>query len=212
MPTFDDMNELTTSGTLPERSAAKILSSLIPPTTFTFTSGCFWSYSATTFLNSLSSRWLQPTQIVIVVAFAEDVPASAEVFATAPAPAARVCLHGDVHLKNGLLQARRIALIDLDQMGTGPAAADLGSAMAGIRYHALVTDEIARGARLQRALLDGYASLRELPDAHALRWHVAAALLSERALRAVNRIRPDGLAHLGAVLADARAALRGEAV
>ena len=64
MPTFDDMNELTMSGTLPERSAAKILSSLIPPTTLTSTSGCFWSYSATTFLNSVSS-WpaLQPTQI-----------------------------------------------------------------------------------------------------------------------------------------------------
>src|SRR4029450_5078624 len=69
MPTFEDMNELTMSGTLPERSAAKILSSLIPPTTLTFTSGCFWSYSVTTFLNSVSS-WpaLQPTQIVTVSA------------------------------------------------------------------------------------------------------------------------------------------------
>src|SRR3954466_12117627 len=69
IPTFEDMNELTTSGTFPERSAAKILSSLIPPTTLTFTSGCFWSYSATTFLNSVSS-WpaLHPTQIVTVVA------------------------------------------------------------------------------------------------------------------------------------------------
>jgi Ser/Thr protein kinase RdoA (MazF antagonist) len=137
---------------------------------------------------------------------------ASELVADAPPAAEAVCLHGDVHLKNGLLQARRIALIDLDQMGTGPAAADLGSAMAGIRYHALVADEAARGARLERALLDGYASLRELPDARKLRWHVAAALLSERALRAVNRIRPDGLAHLGAVLAEARATLRGEAV
>jgi aminoglycoside phosphotransferase (APT) family kinase protein len=129
-----------------------------------------------------------------------------------PAPGEQVCLHGDVHLKNGLLQGRRVALIDLDQVGLGPAAADLGSAMAGLRYHALVADEGARGARLQSALLDGYATLRELPDAETLRWHVAAALLSERALRAVNRIRPDGLAHLGAVLADARATLRGESV
>jgi aminoglycoside phosphotransferase (APT) family kinase protein len=144
-----------------------------------------------------------------------DLAAAAERLAgalafEAPAAVEPVCLHGDVHLKNGLLQARRIALIDLDQVGLGPAAADLGSAMAAIRYQALVADEAARGARLQRALLDGYASLRELPDAHALRWHVAAALLSERALRAVNRIRPEGLARLGAVIADARAALRGE--
>jgi Ser/Thr protein kinase RdoA (MazF antagonist) len=134
-----------------------------------------------------------------------------ELAGEAPPAGEHVCLHGDVHLKNGLLQGRRVALIDLDQLGLGPAAADVGSAMAGIRYHALVTDDIARGARLQQALLDGYASRRDLPDAPTLCWHVAAALLSERALRAVNRIRPDGLAHLGAVLADARAALRGEA-
>jgi aminoglycoside phosphotransferase len=135
-----------------------------------------------------------------------------ELVAGAPAAAEAVCLHGDVHLKNGLMQARRIALIDLDQVGAGPAAADLGSAMAGIRFHSLLADETARGARLQRALLDGYASLCELPDAHALRWHVAAALLSERALRSVNRIRPEGLAYLGAVLTDARDVLRGEAL
>src|SRR5262245_25956101 len=87
MPTFAEVNELTTSGTLPERIAARILSSLIPPTTLTFTSGCFWSYSATTFLNSVSS-WpaLQPTQMVSVVAclcFVDAVPTE-----TATAPAA----------------------------------------------------------------------------------------------------------------------------
>ena len=47
-----------------------ILSSLIPPTTFTDTFGFFASYSAVTFLNSLSSRALQPTQTVSVVACA----------------------------------------------------------------------------------------------------------------------------------------------
>jgi len=159
----------------------------------------------------------QPTAAELIGRARPDVAPAAErlaseLVADAPPAEAAVCLHGDVHLKNGLLQARRIALIDLDQMGTGPAAADLGSAIAGIRYHALVADEIARGARLERALRDGYASLRELPGADALRWHIAAALLSERALRAVNRIRPNGLTHLGAVLADARATLRGEAV
>ena len=49
----------------------------------------------------------------------------------APAGGETVCLHGDVHLKNGLLQGRRIALIDLDQAGAGPPAADLGSAARG---------------------------------------------------------------------------------
>ena len=88
MPTFADVNELTTSGPLPLRIAAMILSSLMPPTTLMFTSECFASYSDVIFLNSLSSRWLQPTHTVSVVAFAEDVPASAFVFATAPAAAA----------------------------------------------------------------------------------------------------------------------------
>jgi Ser/Thr protein kinase RdoA (MazF antagonist) len=131
--------------------------------------------------------------------------------AGSPAPAdPPVCVHGDVHPKNGLLQGRRVALIDLDQAGPGPAAAELGSALAGLRYHALVADEAARGERLQRALLDGYADRRDLPDRAVLAWHVAAALLTERGLRALNRLRPEGLARMGAVLADARAALRGE--
>jgi aminoglycoside phosphotransferase (APT) family kinase protein len=129
--------------------------------------------------------------------------------ATAPERGESVCLHGDVHLKNALVQGRRVALIDLDQVGLGPAAMDLGSALAGLRYHHLVSDEVARGERIQAAFVEGYASARQLPAAHVLDWYVAAALLSERALRAVNRIRPDGLAQLGAVLADARAVLRG---
>ena len=49
-----------------------ILSSLIEPTTLTLTSAFLASYSATTFLNSLSSRALQPTQIVRFVAVARS--------------------------------------------------------------------------------------------------------------------------------------------
>jgi aminoglycoside phosphotransferase (APT) family kinase protein len=134
-----------------------------------------------------------------------------ELAGAAPARGETVLVHGDVHLKNGLLQGRRIALIDLDQTGLGTPAMDLGSALAGLRYRALVDDEGARAERVRDALLDGYAAARELPDRADLDWHVAAALLSERALRAVNRIREDGLVHLDAVLADARAVLRGEA-
>jgi Ser/Thr protein kinase RdoA (MazF antagonist) len=122
-----------------------------------------------------------------------------------------VCLHGDVHLKNGLLQSGRVALIDLDQAGSGPAAADLGSAIAGLRYQAILDADGGRADTLEHALLDGYAARRALPDDAALRWHVAAALLSERALRAVNRIRPDGLVHLATVLAEARRVLRAGA-
>ena len=130
-----------------------------------------------------------------------------------PAPVGPpVCLHGDAHLKNGLVTPEGpVALIDLDQAGCGPAAADLGSAIAGLRYAAIVDGDADRAMTLERALLDGYGARRALPGDAALGWHVAAALLSERALRAVNRIRPDGLAHLASVLAHARFVLRGGA-
>jgi len=40
-----------------------------------------------------------------------------------------------------------------------------------------------------------------------LSWHTAAALLAERALRAVNRIRPEGLCCLCELLSEARVIL-----
>ncbi len=135
--------------------------------------------------------------------------------AAAPAPGAEpaVCLHGDVHAKNAIAQPDgRIALIDLDQLAVGPASAELGSMLAGLRYHALVGGEgVATTLPAERAFLAGYAGVRELPAPGALRWSIAAALLCERALRAVNRVRPDGLARLGGVLDEAEASLRGDA-
>jgi len=38
-----------------------------------------------------------------------------------------------------------------------------------------------------------YAAVRPLPSPTSLRWHTAAALLAERAWRAVNRLRLPGL-------------------
>jgi hypothetical protein len=119
-----------------------------------------------------------------------------------------VCLHGDVHFKNGLLADERVSLIDLDQAGLGPAAADVGSAIAKLHYQSLVSGDIRRVTILQHALTDGYRSRRRPVAPEELRWHVAAALLSERALRAVNRIRPDGLALLPALLDEALGVLR----
>ena len=115
-----------------------------------------------------------------------------------------------MHLKNGLVTPDGAsALIDLDQAGCGPAAADLGSAIAGLRYAAIVDgDARPRRRRSSARCSTATASRRALPGDAALRWHIAAALLGERALRAVNRVRPDGLAHLAGVLAHARLVLR----
>ena len=114
-----------------------------------------------------------------------------------------VGLHGDVHFRNGLIAEERVSLIDLDDTGLGPAAADIGSAIAKLRYQALLTGDTRRVRVFQQALLDGYRTRRRPPAMEELRWHIAAALLSERALRAVTRVRLDGLALLPAVLDDA---------
>src|SRR5437773_4047834 len=67
------------SGALPPRMAATTFVSLMPPTTLTVTSGCLRSYSATTALNTLSSRDDQPTHTVSLVgALAATVRACAE--------------------------------------------------------------------------------------------------------------------------------------
>jgi aminoglycoside phosphotransferase len=118
------------------------------------------------------------------------------------------CLHGDVHPKNGILTDNGLALVDLDQVAAGPAAADLGSMLGGLRYQRCIgAISAATETELAGAFLSGYERVHALPNGDCLRWHSAAALLAERALRAVNRIRPDGLQHLGELLAEAQALL-----
>jgi Ser/Thr protein kinase RdoA (MazF antagonist) len=124
----------------------------------------------------------------------------------------RVCLHGDVHPKNGILLERGVALIDLDQASLGPAAADLGSLLAALRYEqhiGLLTRADERA--LSDAFLAGYQQIAKLPEAESLRWHMAAALFAERAFRAVSRIRLRGLQSLPELLNDVQR-LSGESL
>jgi hypothetical protein len=124
---------------------------------------------------------------------------------TAPgdeAPA--VCLHGDLHPKNAIDCGGRIALIDVEDVAIGPAAADLGSMLAALLYlRAARVMPPARCAALSTAFLDGYAAVRPLPDRQSLVWHTAAALFVERASRAVTRCRPLGLAWMNVLFAEA---------
>ncbi|HKP82569.1 MAG TPA: aminoglycoside phosphotransferase family protein [Pyrinomonadaceae bacterium] len=136
-----------------------------------------------------------------------------ELRSSVPPAGSMVCLHGDVHPKNGIAVDDLVTLIDLDQSGVGPAAADLGSMLALLHYNrriGLITRN--RERELASAFLDAYAGSRQLPAQRSLSWHTAAALLSERALRSVNRIRPEGLHHLSQLLDDAREILSTEGV
>ena len=76
-----------------------------------------------------------------------------------PQAAPAVCLHGDVHPKNVLVGDGGLALVDLDQVALGPAAADVGGILAGLRYRRLIGElsDAAEGA-LAQAVLDGYAA------------------------------------------------------
>jgi tRNA A-37 threonylcarbamoyl transferase component Bud32 len=118
-----------------------------------------------------------------------------------------VFLHGDVHPKNIFLNEENLFLLDLDQAAIGAATADLGSVIAGLYCDACTGSRPWSEARsLKHALLAGYGAPHDL---HELRWHVAAALLQERALRSVTRIRTATLQKLPEILRTARAVLNG---
>ena len=116
-----------------------------------------------------------------------------------------VLLHGDLHPKNVLLHEERLSLLDLDQAATGAAALDVGSVIAGL-YCEVCTGLLTHDdcSSLTNAFLTGYGF-----SVDSLRWHVAAALLEERALRTVTRIRFGGLEKLPEILTTAEAVLNG---
>ncbi len=135
-----------------------------------------------------------------------------------PAADPDVLLHGDCHPKNALLHGEQVALLDLDQAGFGPAAADIGSLLARLEHARIVDDSDSNCTTnshtetgtvdLAAAFLDGYADIRPLPDPASLLWHTSAALLAERAMRAVNRVRPEALSRLRELLETAHTPLK----
>jgi tRNA A-37 threonylcarbamoyl transferase component Bud32 len=122
-----------------------------------------------------------------------------------PTPEMLVCLHSDVHPKNGVAHKEHVTLIDLDQASIGDSAADLGSMLAAIRYDritgAITSDD---AAEISDTFLSGYRKSGFLPQQKTLNWHIGAACLAERALRAITCVRCDGLLHLRELLLDAK--------
>jgi aminoglycoside phosphotransferase len=101
-----------------------------------------------------------------------------------------VLIHGDANLSNALLTPTgEVALLDLEDLSVGPAAADLGQVLA-----ALIVNHTPKAAQ---ALLHGYGTP---PHPSALRWHTAASLLARQALPAISRHRPPLLARLRELL------------
>ena len=116
-------------------------------------------------------------------------------------------LHGDVHPKNILLNDDQLFLLDLDQAAIGSAEVDLGSVIAGLYCDACTgTRTWPEASSLKQNLLTGYGTQQ---NSRALHWHIGAALLQERALRAVTRVRTATLQKLPELLLTAEAVLNG---
>ncbi|HEY0521494.1 MAG TPA: aminoglycoside phosphotransferase family protein [Ilumatobacteraceae bacterium] len=126
-----------------------------------------------------------------------------------PEPDAMVCLHGDVHANNVLFHGDQVYMIDFDRGGSGAASADIGSLLASLLTTELTEPETAAEG-LAASFLDGYGALRPVPSSAELKWYTAAALVSECALRAVNRANRTVLAVLPDVLELAGAVLAGK--
>jgi len=101
-------------------------------------------------------------------------------------------LHADLHPKNVLRGPDGVGFVDLDQAGVGHVGADLGSALAERLCHDAVHGG-HNGRREARTFLDGYERQGGLVVGSDLAWFTAAALVAERALRAVNKLRADVL-------------------
>ena len=159
---------------------------------------------------------LEPDQVAaaghLVTAARPDLAPVTEVLlgvllSTAPPPGPPVLLHGDLHPKNVLVHDSGVSLVDLDQAGVGPAAAELGGTLARL-WCPRPGDEIDPGTAdaAADALLGAYDRPPSFDD---LLWYAAAALLVERAARAISRVDDAVINDLEGVLATALRWARG---
>ncbi len=102
-----------------------------------------------------------------------------------------VTLHGDLHLKNILVDGEQIYLIDLDNICIGSPLQDIGSFIAAILNLELMASMPSQLAKQSiHAFLSCYRqsvpwSINEL----SLRKHVALALIVERVFRSFTRLK-----------------------
>jgi Ser/Thr protein kinase RdoA (MazF antagonist) len=159
--------------------------------------------------------WLRSTAVTLAGARPDLEEAAArvvsELVAHPPAEEAPACLHGDLTLRNAILGEACVALIDLDGVSAGPAAADLGTLLGYLRRrrlsHKLSED---RERRLAAALLESYGEWRRVPSAEVLGWHTAAGLLGEVG-KAVRRVNDAKFGFLSLVLDEAAKVASGDA-
>jgi aminoglycoside phosphotransferase (APT) family kinase protein len=120
---------------------------------------------------------------------------------TAPTHGPNVLLHGDLHAKNVLVHENGISLVDFDEASVGPAAAELGGVLARL-WHPRPRDGIDPDTA-QAAAETLLAAYDRRPSRADLLWYAAAALLVERAVRAISRVDAAAISDLERVLLTA---------
>lgn len=102
-------------------------------------------------------------------------------------------LHGDLHLKNFFVTGEQIALIDLDNVCAGDPLLELGSFIASLFYRQLAQQKPTENSRAMADIfIRAYSSASSQPiNRSILDWHIAAALIAERAYRCVTRLKSD---------------------
>jgi hypothetical protein len=120
-------------------------------------------------------------------------------------------LHGDLHLKNFLAHAGKVALIDLDNLCQGPPWCDVGSFIAGMVYQGLLTG-VAEPVIQQMIMAFCQQYQQNVPwqmSGGTLNWYIAMALINERAFRCFTRLKAGRLDILDDLITFASQISRG---
>ena len=98
--------------------------------------------------------------------------------ALSAAPLAAVPGHGAFRTDQAMIEEGEVVIVDLDRVCASEPARDIGNALAYLRWKAIRQPE-HRGFidEAERALLDGYASGRPVPDPDRLQVHEAISML-----------------------------------
>ncbi len=100
-------------------------------------------------------------------------------------------LHGDLHLKNILVDSNQVYLIDLDSICIGNPLLDIGSFIAAIINLSLIGSlSLPLAEQTIRFLLQNYSKNVPWPVKYnELRWHIVVALITERIFRSITRLK-----------------------
>lgn len=111
-------------------------------------------------------------------------------------------LHGDLHLGNILIGTDGAALLDFDDVCSGPVLLDIGSFIACLFYRCIRRDaSTLRVETIKRSFLDAYCRAVPWPVCgRTLRWFVALTLITERARGSVTRLKAGRLDVIDALL------------